>query len=35
MSDMADDYISEVYEFNEDEAALISADFVEHIVENF
>lgn len=35
MSDMADDNISEVYEFNEDEAALISADFVEHIVENF
>lgn len=35
MSDMADDNVQSVYNFNEDEAAIISATFVESIIENF
>lgn len=35
MSDMADDNVESVYNFNEDEAAAISAGFVESIVEKF
>lgn len=34
MSDMADDNIETVYKFTEDEAAKISADFVEHIIKS-
>lgn len=35
MSDMADDNIETVYKFNEDEAALVSAQFIENIVKCF
>lgn len=34
MSDMADDNVESVYNFNEEEAAAISAGFVESIIEN-
>ena len=34
MSDMAEDNVDSVYQFNEDEAAQISESFVEAIIDN-